>query len=244
MPSSLIRYSSLAAFLVMAAPAVVRAQAYVSRTPMPPIAQPGMAQPGMQPGMQPGYPNPYNPMERMSVVDPNKKLSAGDQVTVEIVEDRDGGLPRVVTATGELDVPPLGRVRVSGKTASEAAAAIKVLLEKDYYYTATVRLSIDQVSKVQVQQGMVQLSGQVRMVGPQVLVAGEQLTVTGALLKAGGLTEWGNAKKVQVTRQNKDGSTEKFEVDFKKVTETGDVNADPVLQDGDRIFVPKVFVRF
>jgi len=75
-------------------------------------------------------------------------------------------------------------------------------------------------------------------------VAGEALTVTGAILKAGGLTEWGNAKKVQVTRVAKDGKTEKFEVDFKKVTETGDVNADPVLQDGDRIFVPKVFVRF
>src|SRR5471032_2514962 len=45
-------------------------------------------------------------MERMAVVDPDKKLSAGDQVTLEIVEDREGGLPRVVTATGELDVPP------------------------------------------------------------------------------------------------------------------------------------------
>jgi polysaccharide export outer membrane protein len=249
MPSSLIRYCSLAAFLALAAaPVAVHAQGYAPRAPMAPVAQP--VQPGMvQPGVQPGYPSPYAstpyaPVERMSVVDPNKKLSAGDQVTVEIVEDRDGGFPRVVTATGELDVPPLGRVRVSGKTASEAASSIKVLLEKDYYYTATVRLSIDQVSKVQVQQGMVQLSGQVRMVGPQMLVAGEGLTVTGALLKAGGLTEWGNAKKVQVTRTNKDGSTEKFEVDFKKVTETGDVNADPVLQDGDRIFVPKVFVRF
>jgi len=198
----------------------------------------------MQPGMQPGYPAPYAPVERMSIVDPNKKLSAGDQVTVEIVEDREGGLPRVVTATGELDVPPLGRVRVTGKTAADAAASIKQLLEKDYYYTATVRVSIDQVSKVQVQQGMIQLSGQVRMVGPQMIVAGEALTVTGAILKAGGLTEWGNAKKVQVTRQGKDGKLEKFEVDFKKVTETGDVNADPVLQDGDRIFVPKVFVRF
>ena len=48
--------------------------------------------------------------ERASVVDPDKKLAAGDQVTVEIVEDREGGLPRVVTATGDLDVPPLGRV--------------------------------------------------------------------------------------------------------------------------------------
>lgn len=192
-------------------------------------------------GMQPG--SAY-PQERMSVVDPDKKLSAGDQVTVEIVEDREGGLARVVTATGELDVPPLGRVRVSGRTAADAAVSIKQLLERDYYYTATVRLSIDQVSKVQVQQGSVQLSGQIRMVGSQILVAGEALTVSSAILKAGGLTEWGNARKVKVTRQKKDGGSESFEVDFKKITETGDVRADPVLQDGDRIFVPKVIVRF
>jgi polysaccharide export outer membrane protein len=76
------------------------------------------------------------------------------------------------------------------------------------------------------------------------LIAGEQVTVTGAILKAGGLTEWGNAKKVQVTRRSKDGKTEQFEVDFKKITETGDIQADPVLQDGDRIFVPKIFIRF
>jgi protein involved in polysaccharide export with SLBB domain len=194
-----------------------------------------MAQPGYAPGM--GYPT-----ERMSVVDPDKKLSAGDQVTLEIVEDREGGLPRVVTATGELDVPPLGRVKVSGKTAAEASVSIKQLLERDYYYTATVRLSIDQVSRVQVQSGVVYLSGEVRMVGPQFIVAGETLTLSNAILKAGGLTQWANPKAVRLTRQ-KDGRTEPTEVNYKKVIETGDTKNDPVLQDGDRIYVPKVFFR-
>jgi protein involved in polysaccharide export with SLBB domain len=184
------------------------------------------------------------PQERMLVVDPDKKLSAGDQVTVEIVEDREGGMPRVVTATGELDVPPLGRVRVSGKTATDAASSIKQLLERDYYHTATVRLSIDQVSKVLVQAGAVQVSGQVRIQGQQSIVAGESLTVTGAILKAGGIGEWGNQKSVKLMRPRKDGTTETIEVNFKKITETGDVKADPVLQDGDRIFVPKVGIRF
>lgn len=243
MNSSLIRIAGFVASL-MVVPATVKAQAIAPRGgAMAPQAVPGYAVPGYpQPGYAPGgaYPQP----ERMSVVDPDKKLSAGDEVTVEIVEDREGGLARVVSATGELDVPPLGRVRVAGQTAADAASNIKRMLEKDYYYTATVRLSIDRISKVAVQQGSVQLSGQVRIVGPQMLIAGEQLTVSGAILKAGGLTEWGNAKKVQVTRRSKDGRTEQFEVDFKKITETGDIQADPVLQDGDRIFVPKIFIRF
>ena len=178
------------------------------------------------------------------MVDPDKKLSAGDQVTVEIVEDREGGLPRVVTATGELDVPPLGRVRVSGKTATEAASEIKTLLERDYYYHATVHLAIDRVSPLAVRSGMVYLSGEVRVGGPQEIISGEALTLTNAILKAGGIGEWGNADKVQITRMKKDGTVEKMTVSFRKITKSGDAKQDPVLQDGDRIFVPKIFFRW
>lgn len=242
MPSFLIRFASVAAVL-LAAQLTGEGQGLVPRgQPAGPMVQPGYP---VQPAypVQPGYaPAAALPTDRMSVVDPDKKLSAGDQVTLEIVEDREGGLPRVVTATGELDVPPLGRVKVSGKTAAEASSVIKSMLERDYYYTATVRLSIDQVSRVQVQSGVVYLSGEVRVVGPQFIVAGETLTLSRAILKAGGLTQWANQKAVRLTRQ-KDGNTVPIEVNYKKVIETGNEKDDPVLQDGDRIYVPKVFFR-
>ena len=106
------------------------------------------------------------------------ELSAGDQVTVEIVEDREGGLPRLVTAAGELDVFPVGRVKVSGKTVAEAAASIKQLLERDYYYHATVRLAIDRVNTAQVRSGIVYLSGEVKIVGPQEILSAEALTLS------------------------------------------------------------------
>ncbi len=179
----------------------------------------------------------------MAAVDPDKKLSAGDQVTVEIIEDREGGLPRVVTATGELDVPPLGRVKVSGKTAGQAAADIKQLLEREYYYTATVRLSIDAVSRFVVRSGVVYLSGEVRMVGPQEIVAGENFTLTNAILKAGGLGAFGDGKKVRLMRQ-KNGNTETSVINYLQLIERGDATNDPVLKDGDRIFVPKVWIKF
>jgi protein involved in polysaccharide export with SLBB domain len=86
-------------------------------------------------------------------------------------------------------------------------------------------------------QGAVQVSGQVRTAGPQELVAGKSLTVTAAISKAGGFTEWANVRRVMVTRQAKDGRTEKFEVDVRKVIETGDSKFDPVLRDGDAIYV-------
>jgi polysaccharide export outer membrane protein len=179
----------------------------------------------------------------MAIVDPDKKLSAGDQLTVEIVEDRDGGFPRMVTAGGELDVPPLGRVKVAGKTVTEAAADIKQLLERDYYYHATVRLSIDRVSPVSVRAGIVYLSGEVRMVGPQEMIAGEPLTLANAILKAGGLGPWGNGDKVKLMRQI-NGSTQTIIVNYDKVIKTGDVKNDPLLQNGDRIFVPRKNIQF
>jgi len=181
--------------------------------------------------------------ERMAVVDPDKKLSAGDQVTVEIVEDNEGGLPRVVTATGDLDVFPLGRVHVGGKTTTEASVEIKRRLEADYYYHATVRLSIDAVSRIMVKSGSIYLSGEVRQVGLEEMIAGEPLTLSHAILKAGAFTEWADQKKVKVTRKvGTETQTSVYNV--KHIIETGDINADPVLQDGDRIFVPKVWIKY
>src|SRR5437868_5877822 len=125
---SFLRFASLAVAL-LAITVTGKAQGLTPR------AQAAYPNPGGYPGGIPAtgmaQPGPgYLPQERMAMVDPDKKLSAGDQVTVEILEDREGGLPRVVTATGDLDVPPLGRVKVSGRTASQAAAEIKQLLEK------------------------------------------------------------------------------------------------------------------
>jgi protein involved in polysaccharide export with SLBB domain len=195
------------------------------------------------PGAPQATPGTMMMPERMAMIDPDKKLAVGDQVTLEIVEDREGGLPRTISATGELDVPPLGRVRVSGRTASEAAGEIKQLLERNYYYHATVHLAIDRVSPTAVRAGAVQVSGEVRIGGQQEIVAGESLTLTNAIYKAGGITEWGNPEKVQLTRLGKNGKLDTTVANFKKITKSGDARLDPVLQDGDRIFVPRRIVR-
>src|ERR1700753_1635357 len=78
----------------------------------------------------------------MAKIDPERKISSGDQIVLEIVEDRKSGFSDIVTEAGDLNVPPLGPVKVSGKTTAEAAETIKALLEKDYYHLATVRVSI------------------------------------------------------------------------------------------------------
>src|SRR5262245_31066981 len=53
-------------------------------------------------------------------VDPNRRLTVGDVVSVEIVEDREAPVLRKISATGDLDLGLLGRVRVAGKSTTQA----------------------------------------------------------------------------------------------------------------------------
>lgn len=225
MPSCLSR-SFWLAVAFGAAEVTAAAQAVPRAVPVP-------GRPGMY--AQPGYPAG----ERMEAVDPDKRLSPGDQVTLEIVEDKDGGIPKVVTATGELDVPPLGRVNVAGKTTREAEIDLKRRLEVDYYYKATVKLSIDRVSPTIVKSGQIYLSGEVRTVGPLEMVAGVPLKLSEAILSAGGFGPWADDRKVQVTRRN--GS--KQVVDVKDIIKNGNLEKDITLQDGDRVYVPQAFFK-
>lgn len=218
--------------VLLAVRVVALAQATIPRTePMRPGA--GAVQPGAY----------YPQGDRLEVVDPDKRLTAGDEVTFEIEQDRDGAISKVVTATGEIEVYPAGRVKVAGRTTAEAAAEIKRVLERDYYYTATVRLSLDRASRTLVKAGQILISGEVRAVGSLDLVSGERLTVSQAILKAGGFKDFGDDRRVQVTRIE-GGANKKIVVDVKEILKSGLLDRDIPLQDGDRIYVPRVFGKF
>ncbi len=180
--------------------------------------------------------------QRAVLIDPNKRLGVGDQVAIEIVEDREGPISRLITATGDLEVPPLDRVHVAGKTTTEAASEIKRLLEADYYYHATVKLSIDRVN-VAAALGKIQISGEVGAPGVLEFNLADPLTLNEAILKAGNFKDFADPKKVHVTRV-KGGAKQEFVVDVKAVQRDGAAEKDIKLEDGDRVFIPKVFIRW
>lgn len=238
MPRRFFRLASL----VLVALAVVttgRAQRPVPR------AEPVSPLPNGAPGSAAGGTGTYSAVERAGMsatpVDANKKLSVGDTVSIEIVEDQEGAFQRVVTATGDIEVPPLGRVRVTDRTTNDAAADIKRRLEADYYYTATVRLAIDRVNPV-ASLRKVQVSGEVRASGTIEWPSSDQLHLTEAIQRAGGPGEWGDKEHVAVFRL-KNGVTQKSIYNFKAITNEGKIADDPVLEDGDRVLVPKKWLR-
>src|SRR5580658_10280647 len=75
-------------------------------------------------------------------------LEPGDQLSFQIMEDKKPSTILVVTDSSELSVPYIGRVSVAGKTCPQLAAELKTLLQKDYYYRATVVVGLDAVNKI------------------------------------------------------------------------------------------------
>jgi protein involved in polysaccharide export with SLBB domain len=169
----------------------------------------------------------------MSVLDDKKRLGPNDYVSFRVVEDRDNESQHLrVNDNGELEVPYVGLVPASGRTCRELAYSVKGLLEREYYYHATVILAVDRVSEKS--RGKIYVYGNVKGQGPQEIPADETYTVSKAIIRAGGFGDFANKRKVRVTR--KDGKV--FEVDLKRVIEQGHTDEDIVLQADDQVHVP------
>ena len=182
------------------------------------------------------------------VADATYKLRAGDTVSFQILEDRvwnslDVPKPLVVTDSGELDVPYIGRVMAVGKTSKQLADEIAEALEKDYYNKATVVLSLNVANRI---LGRVYIWGQVHNQGPLEIQMNENLTAGQAVLRAGGFADFANKTKVQVVRAavGANGEKQTFKLDMEQILEKGKTENDVILQPGDLIIVPSRLINF
>ena len=171
------------------------------------------------------------------VNDDKHKLIPGDKLSFEITEDRNRSLPvsLQVTESAELDIPYIRRINVRGKTCAQVAADAKELLEKDYYYHATVIIGLDAMSKV---LGKVYVWGPVRNQGPIEIPADETFTAGKAILRAGGFGDFADKKGVKVIRKTPNGNVT-LPVNLVEVLEKGKTDKDVVLEPEDFIIVPQ-----
>src|SRR3954462_7317449 len=174
----------------------------------------------------------------MAVLDDKKRLGPNDYVSFRVVEGRDDESQHLrVNDNGELEGPYIGLVPASGRTCRELAYSVKSLLEREYYYHATVILAVDRVSEKS--RGKVYVYGSVKGQGPQEIPADEIYTVSKAIIRAGGFGDFANKRKVRVTR--KDGKN--FVVHLKRVIEEGHTDEDLVLQPDDQVNVPQRLIN-
>lgn len=202
-------------------------------------AQPGVTNSLLQSGTNSISSNSTNSMEAL---DNTYRLAIGDRLSFRIVEDEEALRPLVVMDLGELEVPYIGRFPATGKTCKELAGALKSELEKEYYYQATVIVAVDLMRS----RGKVYLVGPVRVPGPQEIPGDEVLTLSKAILRAGGLSDFADGRKVRVTRAGAGAEAREqiFTVDVEDVLKKGRIESDLPLQPGDLIYVPERLIRF
>lgn len=178
----------------------------------------------------------------MEVLDDNRKLNIGDRLSYRVVEERKPPVSLTIADSGEMEVPLIGRVRAAGKTCKRLAQDIKGPLEKEYFYKATVILGLDFASARS--RGKVYVTGQVHSQGPQDIPADEDFTLSRAILRAGGMADFANKRKVKVIRKGKNGGTETQVYDLEEIMDKGRIEKDPVLSPDDVIIVPERLVNF
>jgi polysaccharide export outer membrane protein len=186
----------------------------------------------------PGSTNGFN------VLDDKYRLAIGDQLSFQIIEDEDDPVHLVVSDSGDVQVPYIGRYPATGKTCKELAHALKVELEKEQYYRqATVIIAVDAKPK---SRGKIYLVGAIGSPGPQEIASDEVLTVSRAILRAGGLSGFADGKNVKITRGTGTGPDGKktFVVNVVQIYEYGKTENDLQLQPGDLIYVPEKMIRF
>src|SRR6476661_337871 len=205
------------------------------------LAQDSSPMPSIPKATQPDPPTTSTVMRTnsMSVLDDKKRLGANDYVSFRVVEDRDNESQHLrVNDNGELEVPYIGLVPATGRTCKELAYSVKSLLEREYYYHATVIIAVDRISEKS--RGKVYVYGSVKGQGPQEIPADETYTVSKAIIRAGGFGDFADKKKVKLTR--KGGET--VIVNLKRVIEDGRTDEDVVVQPDDQIYVPQRLVNF
>jgi polysaccharide export outer membrane protein len=179
----------------------------------------------------------------VNVLDDQYALSIGDHLSYRVVEDEDNPQSIVVTDSGDVEVPYLGRYPAVGKTCKELAQQLKAALEKTYYIHATVIIAVDSKPK---SRGKVYLVGAIGAPGAEDIPSDEILTVGKAILRAGGLTSFADGSNVKVTRGDTThpGANKSFTVNVLDIFEKGRTSEDVALQPGDLIFVPERMIRF
>jgi len=179
----------------------------------------------------------------MDALDDTYLLAIGDRISFRIEEDEDDPKALTITDSGALEIPYIGRYSAAGKTCKQLAQALKVELEKEYYYRATVMISVDSMTK---SRGIVYLVGAVRMPGPQNIPSDEVFTVSKAVLRAGGFTDYADKHGVKVTRKGSaaGAADQTLTVDVGGILEKGKIGSDLTLQAGDLVFIPERLVHF
>jgi polysaccharide biosynthesis/export protein len=182
-------------------------------------------------------------------------LGSGDQLKIDMFETPEIVLePRYqVLPDGTVNLPWIGGVTVKGLTLGQAAELLNTRYKRFIKRpTVTVSLTAPRALKIgvigEVKRPGVHLLSLINNESSQSSLsqrsgsdAGSQWpTVSKAIQTAGGITQRGNIRNIQVRRQVAAGQSELINVDLFKFLREGDLAQDILLRDGDSLIVSEL----
>ncbi|MBR2455911.1 MAG: SLBB domain-containing protein [Bacteroidaceae bacterium] len=163
----------------------------------------------------------------------NYRLGAGDEVIIDIWGANQVTIQETISPDGNISIDRLGLIYLSGKTVNQATSYLKKELNKIYAGlddedpSSLIKVSLGNTRTIQVN-----VMGEVYQPGTYALSAFS--TVFHALYSAGGVSDIGSLRNVQVARNGKKIA----EVDVYDFIMHGKTKDDIKLQEGDVIIVP------
>ena len=154
------------------------------------------------------------------------RLGVGDQLVVQLFGKENDQLNLQIGRSGDISFPKLGSITLSGLTFEDARDLIKTRVEQQLIGVDAV------VSMGRLRAINVFMAGEVAVPGAYSVSA--LTTVTQALFQAGGVTDIGSLRNIQVRRAGSVVAT----FDTYDLLMKGDVSDDIRLQSGDVVFVP------
>lgn len=154
------------------------------------------------------------------------RLGVGDQLIVQLYGKENDQLTLQVGRNGNINVPKLGSISLSGLTFEDARELIRTRFQQQLIgVEATITMG-------RLRAINIFMAGEVEVPGAYSVSA--MTTVTQALFQAGGISEIGSLRNIQVRR----GSDIVATFDTYDLLMQGDATGDVRLQSGDVVFVP------
>ncbi|KAB5221485.1 capsule biosynthesis protein [Bacteroides thetaiotaomicron] len=164
----------------------------------------------------------------------NYRLGPGDEVIIDIWGASQNTIRQQISPEGTINIQKIGPVNLSGMTVSAANDYLKGALNKIYNGlnnttdpTSDIRLTLGNIRTIQIN-----VMGEV--VQPGTYALSSFSTVFHALYRAGGVSDIGSLRNVQLVRNGKNMAT----IDVYEFIMKGNTQDDIRLQEGDVVIVP------
>ncbi|MEB3214419.1 MAG: polysaccharide biosynthesis/export family protein [Leptolyngbyaceae bacterium] len=183
------------------------------------------------------------------LLSPTYVLGAGDQVRVDVFGHEEFSGEKVILPDGTITLPLFGEINAAGRTLPQLTEDIAVQMR------VMLVNPIVTVSLVTMRPVAVTITGEVQRPGPvllQSLTSVETATtnsdaaleampvLSAALMEAGGLTSHADIRNVRISRLHPNGEVITASINLWDAIWNEQMNTDPMLIDGDAVFVPRL----